>query len=182
MADLDNPYVSPAADEPNPSGHDINVDPRTIGKARLVPTVAILMIVHGVLMFLAGCCLIGMIAFVTPQIAQQIELQQKMQRQQNPNTPQLDQGTTAKVLTAVYGAMAAGLFVVGAVNVIAGLLNYQYRQRVFGVISLVLSMGSILFCWCVPLSIGLLIFGMIIYLSPEADQAFRWRATNPIKS
>jgi hypothetical protein len=40
---------------------------------------------------------------------------------------------------------------------------------------MVLNMGSILFCWCLPFSIGLLIFGMIVYLSPEADRAFRWQ-------
>jgi MFS family permease len=168
---------SAGADEPTPFNHEENIDPRMIGKARQVPTVAILMIVHGVLMFLAGCGLIALAAFV-PQITQQIEEQQKIQRQQNPNAPQISKESLQTLLTVVYSGFSVVLFVIGTINVIAGILNYGYRYRVFGIISMVLSMGSILFCWCLPLSIGLLVFGMIVYLSPEAERAFRWQSVN----
>jgi hypothetical protein len=176
--DVNNPYRSPGADEPDASVPEEGVDPRTIGKARYVPTVAILMIAHGVLMFVAACGLIGMTVFMTPQIAQQIEDQQKMQRAQNPNAPVFTKDGWQTMLTAIYGGMAAVLCIIGVVNLFAGIQNYRYHYRILGVISLVINMGAILFCWCLPFSLGLLIFGMIIYLSPEADRAFQWQSSH----
>lgn len=185
MDDNDNPYRSPSTNEPAsaeiPSDVDENVDPRKIGKARYVPVIAIMMIVHGVLMLLAGCGLIAVTVFMTPQIGQQIANQQEMQRRQNPNAPQIPQEGMTNLLYGVYGTMSAVLFAIGVLGIYAGVRNYGYHNRVLGIITLVLNMGSILFCWCLPLSVGLLIFGMIIYLSPEADRAFQWRAgTTPV--
>ena len=179
MDDFDNPYLPPSSDEPDHAAidpdMDDDVDPRTIGKARYVPWVAILMIVHGVLMLVAALGLIGMIVFFVPQLSEQVEKQQQMQRQQNPNAPQFTKEGMAAILYATYGAMSAFLFVIGALGIYAGIRNYGYQNRILGIITMVLNMGSILFCWCLPFSIGLLIFGMIVYLSPEADRAFRWQ-------
>jgi len=184
--DFENPYQSPSSEEPAPdairSDSDENVDPRKMGMAKHVPTVAVLMIVHGVLMFVAGFSLIGVMVFVMPQIGQQIENQQQLQRQQNPNAPQITKEGMTAFLYVVYGAMSAFLFLIGVLNIYAGARNYGYRNRVLGVISIFANLGSILFCWCLPLSIGLLIFGMIIYLSPETDRAFRWRSSHPQQS
>lgn len=183
MDDSDNPFRSPDSDHPapaetNPFDFDETIDPRTIGKAKYVPTIAILMIVHGVLLFAAGLALISMIFFVTPQIGQQIERQQDLDRQQNPNAPRLAKEEMVMMLNAVYGGFSAVLFCLGSLNCYAGIRNYRYRNRILGIFSLIFSLGSILFCWCLPLSIGLLIFGLIIYLSPEADRAFRWQSEN----
>jgi hypothetical protein len=177
--DFENPYLPPSSDDTapdaNPADIDDDVDPRTIGKARYVPWVAVSMIIHGVLMLVAALGLIGMIVFFVPQFSEQIEQQQKLQRQQNPNAPQLPQNSMTTILYITYGAMSAFLFVIGLLGIYAGIRNYGYQNRILGIITMVLNMGSILFCWCLPFSIGLLIFGMIIYLSPEADRAFRWQ-------
>lgn len=170
--------AAPASDA-IPSDPDENVDPRKAGMARYVPTVAILMVVHGVLMFVAGFGLIGVMVFVTPQIVEKFEDQQQLQRQQNPNAPQISKESMTALLNVVYGVMSVFLFSIGVLSIYAGVRNYGYRNRVLGVISLVVNLGSILFCWCLPLSIGLLIFGMIVYLSPEATQAFQWRSSHP---
>lgn len=179
MDDVDNPYLAPRSRElasgAFPSDSD-DIDPRKIGKAGYVPTVAILLIVHGVLMLAAGLGLVAMMLMITPQIGQQIEEQQRMQRQQNPNAPQFTKEGMTTMLYAVYGGMSASLFLIAGLDLLAGVRNYGYRNRVLGVIALVLNMGSVSFCWCLPLSIGLMVFGMIIYLSPEADRAFQWRA------
>ena len=184
MSDFENPDRSsesgvPASDAIHSDQNEC-VEPRTnpctIGKAKYIPTVAILLIVHGVLMFLAGTALIGVMIFISPQVGQQIADQQKMQLQQNPNMPHFTKEGMTTMLYAMYGAMSACLFAIGVLNIFAGLRNYGYRNRVLGVISLVLNIGSVFFCWCLPLSIGLLIFGLIVYLSPEADRAFQWRS------
>ena len=187
VEDFENPYQPPRGAEPDPDAipsrfdddFEEHVDPRKIGKARYVRTVAVLLIIHGVLMLVAGFGLIGLMAFITPQLAQQIELQQQAQRQQNPNAPQLTKEALATILYVVYGVFSAFLFLLGILDLYAGMRNYGYRSRTLGVISIVANMGSILFCWCLPFSIGLLIFGMIVYLSPEADRAFRWRSRYP---
>ncbi len=177
--DFENPYLPPSSDDTAPDAIppdlDDDVDPRTIGKARYVTWVAIMMISHGVLMLVAALGLIGMIVFFVPQFSEQIEQQQRMQRQQNPNAPQLPPNSMTTILTITYGVMSAFLFVIGLLGIYAGIRNYGYQNRILGIITMVLNMGSILFCWCLPFSIGLLIFGMIIYLSPEADRAFRWQ-------
>lgn len=182
MDDIENPYQSPSSDEPDSaaksSDWDEGDDPRTIGKARHVPTVAMLMMVHGVLLILAAFGLIGVMIFVTPQIGEQIEKQQEMQQRQNPNAPQLSKDGMTTLLYGVYGGMSVVLFIIGALGIYAGLRNHGYNNRILGVVSLVLNMGSILFCYCLPLSLGLLIFGLIIYLSPEAERAFRWKSEN----
>lgn len=179
MDDFDNPYQSPANDEPAPleilSDEESTFDPRTVGKAKYVPWVATLMLVHGALMFVAGCALIFVIAVVVPKMNQQLEEQLKAQRQLNPNAPQLTKEAMTTMLYATYSSMAAIVFVIGILDVVAGIRNYSYRNRTLGIITLVLNMGSVLTCWCAPVALALLIFGMIIYLSPEADQAFRWR-------
>jgi hypothetical protein len=180
--DFENPDQSPSSEKPAsdaiPSDSDENVDPRKIGMAKYVPAVAVLMIVHGVLMFVAGFIVIGVMVFV-PQIVHQNENQQQLQRQQNPNAPQITKEGMTALLYVTYGAVSAFLFLIGVLDIYAGARNYGYRNRVLGVISIVANMGSILFFVCLPLSIGLLIFGMIIYLSPETDRAFRWRSSHP---
>lgn len=177
MDDFDNPYQSAGSDEPTPVeialDEDLNVDPRTIGKAKYVPWVATLLGIHGVLMFLAGFGLIGVMIFVAPQMEMQIEKQQEQQRKLNPNAPQMGKEALTSMLYTMYGAMSAVLFLIGIVNIYAGVRNFGYHNRTLGIVSMALNMGSILFCWCLPLSIGLLIFGLIIYLSPEAVQAFQ---------
>ncbi len=180
MDDFDNPYQSPANDDPAPleilSDEEATFDPRTIGKAKYVPWVAILLLIHGALMFLAAIALIVVITIMVPNITQQIEKQQEAQRQQNPNGPQLTKEGTATMLYAMYGSVAAIVSVIGIIDIYAGIRNYGYHNRTLGIITLVLNMGSILTCWCAPLSIALMIFGMIIYLSPESDRAFRWHS------
>lgn len=182
MDDTDNPFLPPESDDTTSDAADLDwdddVDPRTIGKARHVPAVAIMLIVHGVLMFLAAAGLIVMMIFMLPQMREQFERQAQMQRQQNPNAPQLSAEGMTTLLSAVYGGLSAVLTLIGVLNIFAGIRNYGFRNRTLGIVSMVLNMGSIFFCWCLPLSIGLLIYGMIIYLSPEADRAFRWRSNS----
>lgn len=182
MDDSENPYLPPDSDETTSDAADLDwdedVDPRTVGKARHVPAVAIMLILHGVLMYVAAGGLIAMIFFMVPQMQQQFERQAEMQRQENPNAPQFRAETMTNLVTAVYGVMSAAVALIGTLNIFAGIRNYGFRNRTLGIVSLVLNMGSILFCWCLPLSIGLLVYGMIIYLSPEADRAFRWRSNS----
>ncbi|TXI10151.1 MAG: hypothetical protein E6Q76_04520 [Rhizobium sp.] len=180
MDDTDNPYLPPDSDETGSNEDafdwDPDTDPRTVGKARQVRTVAIMMIIHGVLMFLAAAGLVTMIFFLVPQMREQFDRQAQMQRQANPNAPQIAPETMTTMITALYGGMAAALASIGFLGIFAGIRNYSFRNRTLGIVTLVLNIGSIMFCWCVPLSIALLVYGMIIYLSPEADRAFRWTA------
>ncbi len=48
-----------------------------------------------------------------------------------------------------------------------------------GILALVSGAAMLLFCYCFPYSLGLLIYGLIVYLSPDAEAAFRWRQENP---
>lgn len=63
-------------------------------------------------------------------------------------------------------------------RVCAGVLNMQYRGRILGMVALVpglITIGSCLGVITGLTSIGLLVYGMIIYLHRDAAQAFRLR-------
>ena len=86
MDDPNNPYLSPNWSDPILTPLE-GADPRTVGKAAQVRTVAILMIAHSILMLIGGCILFGMAYYMAPQIAQQIKLQQQQTPRHRKSRP-----------------------------------------------------------------------------------------------
>jgi hypothetical protein len=80
-----------------------------------------------------------------------------------------------QVLTMIGGIyiLLGGLFLgVGGLNIAAGIKNLKYRGRTLGIIALSLGVLSIFGCYCSPTAIGLLIYGLIIYLNQDVSRAF----------
>ena len=178
----DNPFQSPLVPDSTapaqPSG-----DPRRFGRARQVPIVAVLMIVHGAMLCLAGIGLLVFMVFFSGKIADQIEEQQQFQRAAGkPGAPQVNPNAIRWVFTGMYGVLGGVMLVAGLLGIFAGIRNYGFRSRVLGIIALVGGMASLFTCYCVPLSLALLIYGLIIYLSHDAEVAFRWRESQPLGS
>jgi uncharacterized membrane protein HdeD (DUF308 family) len=75
-------------------------------------------------------------------------------------------------ITAIYFCIGIPVLVSGVLRIVAGVRNYRFRGRTLGMISLVAGLGSMLSCYCAPTAIGLLIYGLILFLNPAVKAAF----------
>jgi hypothetical protein len=130
-----------------------------------IRVIAILMIVHGSLCVFLGIGLAILSVFLPSVIIAQ---QQKMPPQPNGVTPPQMQ----LMLVAIYGGMAAAGIIPGLLQIIAGIANLRLKGRVFGIVALVSGMLSVGTCYCTPTAVGLLVYGLIIYLNETTKQVF----------
>jgi hypothetical protein len=132
-----------------------------------VTVVAILMIVQGFLEVGMGLVYIVM-AFVMPVFFQQVQMQQQGQGGAQPGLPP----GFAQIMTGVYGGMGAAGFFAGVLRVVAGFRNIGYRGRVFGIVSMFFGLLSLGTCYCSLTSVGLLVYGLIVYFNGDVIRAF----------
>ena len=135
--------------------------------ASQVTVVAILMIVQGVLEVLMGLLLV-LVAFAMPRFFD-------MAMQQAPPPPNNVRGMPGEVktvITIVYGVMGGAGLLVGIVRIIAGIRNLSYRGRGLGLVSLFLGILSLATVYCALTSLGLMIYGLIVYFNEQTARAF----------
>jgi len=165
---MDNPYQSPGDELFNSA--EALLPGAVAGKAKQIRVIAVLMIIHGVAMLAAGVGVAVMMVWVAND--QKFQEQFTKSQEQNPNLP-ADFGEKALTWMKVgYVAYGSVLGVVGVFNVVSGWLNYNYRARIAGILAMVGNLASIVTCWCFPTSLLLLVYGLIIYLSADAERAF----------
>jgi hypothetical protein len=76
------------------------------------------------------------------------------------------------VVGVIYLAIGVPILLIGALRIFAGVQNFRYRGRTLGIISMIVGMASVFTCYCAPTGIGVLIYGMIVYLNPAVIAAF----------
>lgn len=76
------------------------------------------------------------------------------------------------IVGGAYGLIGAALLISGTLRVVAGIQNFRFRWRTLGMVSFFLGLGSMIACYCAPTSIGMLVYGLIIYLNPAVKAAF----------
>jgi hypothetical protein len=163
-----NPFQSPqlpGAPDPPPPG----ADPRFIGSARQVPVVAVLMIVHGAFMCLAAVGYLGLALFISSPFFGQLQQIQ----QQNDNDVAMP--VIPAFFPWLYGGLGGVMLIAGVLGIFAGVRNYTFRSRTLGIVALAGGMVLSITIWCAPLSLGLLIYGLIVYLGRDAMLAFDWQ-------
>jgi hypothetical protein len=131
--------------------------------ANQVTVVAILMIVQGVLELLAGLLFTGA-AFIVPAM-----LEKQPGAGQFPGMPK----DFKEIATALYLVMGVCGLVAGLLHLLAGIRNIFYRGRTLGLVALFAGAVSIGTCYCSLTTIGLLIYGAIVYFNEETARAFR---------
>lgn len=166
---MDNPYESPTplskfADQPySPTGAPSGVVRGMVGHVRVV---AILMIVQGALQLLMGLVLAGTGVFMGVMIG---------------NDPQFRQGQAGGqpppewlpwLFGAVYGGIGLVALVSGILLIYGGIRGFSFRSRTLGIIAQISSLSSIFTCYCAPTAVGLLVYGLIVYLDSSVKQAF----------
>ncbi|MGH9847157.1 MAG: hypothetical protein ACREEM_51330 [Blastocatellia bacterium] len=152
MSDSQPPYSSPK-DYSSPSGYPL--PPRKLGPVKQVPTVAILMIVQGSLE-----CLLGLPILVVGPFAM---LGQLDRRAANP---------PPEFMGVIFVGLGLLLLAAAGLHIYAGVKNYKYRNRTLGIVALSVGALSIFTCYCAPTAIGLLIYGLVVYLNEDVRRAF----------
>lgn len=161
----DNPFEAPGTNQnydfqPGPGGKTGR------GYVQQVPVIASLFIVQGILLFLFGLLGTGYAFFFT----QMPEFMPPPNQQNAQMQAQLEQQTFIAGL--VFAVLAAGVFLLGGMHFVAAFLGFKFKYRYFGIVTMILGLGSMFTCYCAPTAIGLAIYGMIIYFHPAVAQAF----------
>lgn len=128
---------------------------RKPGPVKQVPIVAVLMIVQGSLEVLLGLVFLsfGPITLLGG----------------------LDQGGSQPppaVLGVVFILLALFLFASGGLLIFAGIRNRKYRSRSLGLVALGVGTLACFTCYCAPTALGLLIYGLVVYLNSDVRYAF----------
>jgi hypothetical protein len=75
-------------------------------------------------------------------------------------------------MAIVYGSIGLVTLLAGGLQIYAGYMTYLFRKRNLGILSVVLGAGASLSCYCSITAIGLLIYGLIVFLDSSVKQAF----------
>jgi heme/copper-type cytochrome/quinol oxidase subunit 2 len=116
--------------------------------------VAINLILNGVICLGAGT------VFVFTKVVPAISA-----AQQQSDAPSID--TMRMIWLFMYCSMAATWIIIGLLQIAAGISNLRLKGRTFGLIAIV---GGVF--TCLPTSIYLLVYGLIIYLHNKTRRAF----------
>jgi hypothetical protein len=164
---MSNPYLSPSFDPKQFQDYSTPFPPPQntgFGWVQQIRVVAILNCVQGGLEGLAGTFFAGIGIFAAIMM---------MTERNNPgfrNNP--PPAGMEWLVGGVYVAIGIPLLLVGILRIYSGLQNFRYRKRVLGIISFVCGALSIFTCYCAPTGIGMLIYGLIVYLNPAVQAAF----------
>jgi len=135
------------------------------GYVRQIPILAVMTIVQGALLFVMGifCAGYGVFFLMMPQMMPPEE-RARMQAE-------------AQGMFEVFGGVAIGLgaliLVIATMHFIAGIRNLKYRGRVFTIVTWILGLLASFTCYCGPTSVGLAIWGLIVFLNPAVVSAFK---------
>lgn len=164
--DSQNPYQSPNfSDLPPQSGQaptGFELNPSILTQQRVV---AILMIIQGSMALLVGLFFVGAAAFVPTVLAADL------QRQRPAGGPPMEPFVWG--LFAFYGGMGACGIIPGGLQIYAGIQNLWLKGHTLGVVAISAGVMSIGTCYCIPTALGLLIYGLIIYLNQTTKIAFQ---------
>ncbi len=165
-----NPYESPNPIESPATDSAAIPPPQSVGWVKHVRIVSALMIAQGSLDLLMGAGLIAMGAFVGFGMRNIVANDPEFQR----NAPPPD----AMFTLMSWGYIAVGVVtsLIGAVNIFAGIRNWMFKGRILGMVAMFLGLGASFTCYCLPTSVGILVYGLIVYLNPAVIRAFQMRA------
>jgi hypothetical protein len=140
------------------------------GRAHHLPTLGILTIIHGILLVLAGILYgvtygglgIFMGAMPPPEGADPVAAEFPI------------------AFMIVIGVVVGLLHLVpGVLQIVAGLKLRKRRGRIFGIVALSVAMLTGIACYCLPTSIGLLVFGLIVLLDQGVKEVMDRAEVSP---
>ena len=158
-----NPYAQPTASAgPKPGAPGQSPG---LGYVRQVNVLAILTMVQGGLLIMMGI-FYGMYGAFIGNMPQFMPVEDRRRMQ--------EQGAEIgfKVLFWVMIGIGVLVVLIGLLHLIAGYRNLAYRGRIFSIVTWSLGLIACLTCYCMPTSIGLLVYGAIVFVNPATVRAF----------
>lgn len=129
-----------------------------------VPIVGILMIVNGSLQIVMGL----MLAAVGPFMFTLMTMDRPQQGVMAP-----DEQKIFTLISIGYTSIGVLVIAAGAVNVLAGIRVMKYQSRTFAMTALFANLVPFITCYCLPTSMGLMIYGLIVLFQTDVAQAFK---------
>ena len=139
-----------------------------VGQVRIV---AILMIVQGVLNSLMGLFSGGLGLFMGIILRETMRENPDFQQGEGPSPEFM-----SNLMGGFYGGAGLALLAIGIVHIFAGYRNFQFQGRTLGIVSLasgILTVLTVVGCYCLPTSIALCVYGLVVYLNNSSTNAFR---------
>ena len=163
-----NPYAAPGQSNPTPP--NFGRRPPEHGRpgrgyVGQIPILAIMTIVQGALLIMMGVACIGYGIF----IAKMPEFMPPEERARM----QADTSGSLEIISAVGIGLGILILIIAVMHFIAGIRNLSYRGRIFTVVTWLLGLLASITCYCGPTSVGLAIWGMIVFLNPAVASAFK---------
>jgi hypothetical protein len=125
-----------------------------------VPIVAILMIVHGGMQALMGLFL----AIAGPTIF-------ALAQAEGENV-KADEKTMMSIVSGGYLLYGIIILIVSILYIIAGMRCLKFRGRGLALAALFGNILTLLNCWCLPTSIGMMVLGLIVMFNGDVVKAF----------
>ena len=166
----ENPFAAPNQSNPGPPiygnrppGHG---QPGR-GYVNQILILSIMTIVQGALLILmgAGCIFYGI--FIRKMTA--------MMPPEDQARMQAESGPALEIFSAVGIGLGVIILIIAIMHFIAGIRNLNYRGRIFTVVTWLLGLLASFTCYCGPTSVGLAVWGMIVFLNPAVASAFKWQ-------
>jgi hypothetical protein len=131
-----------------------------------VQVVSILMIVNGALVSLMGL----FYAAMGPLMFTIFTLAPPPGPQGGPN--QADKAFFT-AMSAVYVVIGLPTVVCGVLNIVAGIRSLYFRNRILALVALFTNMITLFTCYCSPIAVGVMIYGLIVMFQPDVALTFR---------
>jgi hypothetical protein len=126
-----------------------------------ITVVGILMIINGVFAALAGI----VVALMGP-------LMFSMFRQMPPGPGGGPPQGFIDMISLMYLLMGTVTMIGGAMNIVGGARALVFRNRALVITALFFNITPMFNCYCLPTSLGIMIYGLIVMFQPDVAQAF----------
>ena len=166
----ENPYSADADVNPRGDHHIKLPDGQKRGKVGQVTILGILMAIYGGILGMAG---LGMIAYglLMPEaLKNNPAFKDNPAFQNDPNMPPPEE--FMEIMAMAMGGIGVGLCVAALLYFISGIMVTKFSGRGFALFTLSAGLLTILFCYCLPTSIGMFAYGLIVLVDPSVKMAF----------
>jgi hypothetical protein len=130
-----------------------------------VQVVSILMIVNGALSALMGLLFsaLGPFMFVVMNADKR-------------GGPPANERAILEIVSIVYLVLGLLVLTAGLLNVIAGIRALHFRGRALAIVALFFNLVPVFTVYCAPTSLGVMIYGLIVFFNADVARAFRMAA------
>jgi hypothetical protein len=128
-----------------------------------VQVVAILMIVNGALVSLMGLFYTAM----GPLMCTLISL-----APQGPGGPKAEDKFAFTAISGAYVVIGLPTIACGVLNIVAGIRCLSFRNRILALVAMFSNTITVFTCYCSPLSIGVMIYALIVLFQPDVAHTF----------